>query len=64
MYVEYKRYDRILLERAVDNQIFDIGAQVKTIPANSNAKKAFAYRYKNILPATTPLAELTFSHAA
>ena len=50
-------YDRILLERAVDNQIFDIGAQVKTIPANSNAKKAFAYRYKNILPATTPLAE-------
>ena len=37
-------YDRMLLTRAVDNQIFDIGAQVKTIPANSNAKTAFAYR--------------------
>ncbi len=37
-------YDRLLLMRAVDNQIFDIGAQVKTIPANSNAKTAFAYR--------------------
>ena len=50
-------YDRMLLERAVDSQLFDIGAQVKSIPANSNAKKAFAYRYKNILPATTPIAE-------
>lgn len=55
-------YDRMLLERAVDNQIFDIGAQVKTIPARSNAKKAFAYRYKNILPATTPLAEYNGSN--
>jgi len=38
-------YDRMLLMRAVDNQVFDIGAQTKTIPANSNAKTAFAYRY-------------------
>jgi len=50
-------YDRMLLERAVDSQLFDVGAQVKSIPANSNAKKAMAYRYKNILPATTPIAE-------
>ncbi len=55
-------YDRMLLERAVDNQIFDIGAQVKTVPANSNAKKAYAYRYKNILPATTPIAEYNGSN--
>jgi len=55
-------YDRMLLTRAVDNQIFDIGAQVRSIPANSNAKKAFAYRYKNILPATTPLAEYNGSN--
>ncbi|MCK5665190.1 MAG: hypothetical protein KAI17_16990, partial [Thiotrichaceae bacterium] len=50
-------YDRMLLERATANQIFDIGAQAKSIPANSNAKTAFAYRYKNVLPATTPIAE-------
>ena len=55
-------YDRMLLERAVDNQIFDIGAQVKVVPARSNAKKAFAYRYKNILPATTPIAEYNGSN--
>ena len=50
-------YDRMLLERATANQIFAIGAQAKSIPANSNAKTAFAYRYKNVLPATTPIAE-------
>ena len=32
-------YDRMLLDRAVDSQLFDIGAQVKTIPARSNTKK-------------------------
>jgi len=50
-------YDRKLLRRAVDNQVFDRFGQTRTIPANSNAKSAFAYRYKNILPATTPIAE-------
>ncbi len=55
-------YDRILLERAVDSQLFDVGAQVKSIPANSNAKSAFAYRYKNILAATTPIAEYNGSN--
>ena len=37
--------------------MFDKFGMAKSIPANSNTKKAFAYRYKNILPATTPLAE-------
>jgi len=50
-------YDRKLLKRAVDNQVFDRFGQVRTIKAGSNTKKAFAYRYKNILPATTILAE-------
>lgn len=50
-------YDRKLLERAVASQVFDKFGQAKSVPANSNTKKAFAFRYKNILPATTPLAE-------
>ena len=50
-------YDRMLLTRAVDNQVWDMFGQAKTIPAGSNTKKGFAYRYKNILPAATPLAE-------
>jgi hypothetical protein len=37
-------YDRMLLMRAVDNQIFDVGAQARTINANSNTKTGFAYR--------------------
>ena len=50
-------YDRMLLTRAVSNEVWDMFGQVKTIPANSNTKKGYANRYKNILPATTPLAE-------
>lgn len=50
-------YDRKLLKRATDALMFDKFGMAKSIPANSNTKKAFAYRYKNILPATTPLAE-------
>ncbi len=50
-------HDRMLLTRATDNQVWDMFGQAKTIPAKSNTKKGFAYRYKNILPATTPLAE-------
>lgn len=50
-------YDQTLLERVVPMQIWDKYAQSKTIPANSNTKKGFAIRYKNILPTTTPLAE-------
>ena len=50
-------YDRMLLTRAIDNTVWDMFGQAKTIPSKSNTKKAFARRYKNILPATTPLAE-------
>lgn len=50
-------YDRMLLTRAVSNEVWDMFGQAKTIPANSNTKKGYANRYKNILPATTPLAE-------
>lgn len=52
-------YDQSLLERVVVDSIWDKYAQVKTIKANSNTKKGFAMRYKNILPTTTPLAEYT-----
>jgi len=55
-------YDRRLLKRAVDTQVFDMFGQTRTIPANSNTKTAFAYRYKNILPATTPIAEYNGSN--
>lgn len=55
-------YDRKLLQRAVASQVFDMFGQAKSVPANSNTKKAFAYRYKNILPATTPLAEYNGSN--
>ncbi len=50
-------YDRMLLTRAVQNQVFDLGAQTRVIPTKSNAKKGFARRYKGLLPATTPLQE-------
>ena len=52
-------YDQSLLERVVPGTIWDKYAQAKTIKANSNTKKGFAIRYKNILPSTTPLAEYT-----
>ena len=42
-------YDQSLLERVVVDSIWDKYAQVKTIKANSNTKKGFAMRYKNIL---------------
>lgn len=55
-------YDRMMLERAVQNQVFDLGAQRRVVPTNSNAKTGFARRYKGLLPATTPLAEYNGSN--
>ena len=55
-------YDRTMLKRAVQTQVFDRFGQAKSIPAKSNTKTAFAYRYKNILPALTPLAEYNGSN--
>ena len=50
-------YNRMLLNRAVDTLMFDKFGMAKSIPAKSNTKKGFAYRYKNMLPATTPIVE-------
>ncbi len=50
-------YDKILLTRVVQNRVHSYGAQNRKIRKNSNAKKGFAYRYKNMLPALTPLAQ-------
>ena len=50
-------YDRMLAERIVEDQVTDQFATSRIIPQKSNSKQAFCYRYKNILPATTPLAE-------
>lgn len=55
-------YDRTLLMRAVDELMFDKYGQTKSIQAGQNTKKAFAYRYKGMLPATTPLAEYNGSN--
>ena len=55
-------YDRNLLVRVTANEVFDRFGQAKVIPAKSNAKTGFAYRYKNILPATTPIAEYNGSN--
>jgi len=55
-------YDRRLLKRATDSQVFDRFGQTRSIPSGSNTKTAFAFRYKNILPATTPLAEYNGSN--
>jgi N4-gp56 family major capsid protein len=55
-------YDRMLAERITEDQITDQFATSKIIPQKSNSKQAFCYRYKNVLPATTPLAEFNGSN--
>jgi len=50
-------YSRQLLRRVTPELHMDRFAQSKTIENNKNTKKGFARRYKNILPATVPLAE-------
>lgn len=55
-------YDRMLLQRATSNLLFDKFGMSKSIPSRSNTKKGFAFRYKNILPATTPIAEYNGSN--
>lgn len=50
-------YDQALLERVVEDTIWDKYGIAKQIKAHSNSKKGFVHRYKNILPTTTPLAE-------
>lgn len=50
-------FDRMLLERVVEDLVFDQYGQSKTIKQNGGTTKGFARRYKNMLPATTPLVE-------
>ena len=50
-------YSRKLLRRVTPELHMDRFGQSETIENNKNTKKGFARRYKNILPATVPLAE-------
>jgi N4-gp56 family major capsid protein len=50
-------YDKTLLKHALLDTFWDKYGMVRSVPARSNTKKAFAYRYRGMLPATTPLAE-------
>jgi N4-gp56 family major capsid protein len=52
-----KVYDDIHLAYTTQDLLFDKFAVTKTIPVNSGVKTAFAFRYRNLLPATTPLTE-------
>jgi N4-gp56 family major capsid protein len=50
-------YDKVHLAYATQELMFDRFAESKFVPANAGVKKAFAFRYRNLLPATTPLTE-------
>lgn len=50
-------YDKMLLLRVVEDLTYDQFGQSRTIAQNKGSKKGFARRYKNMLPATTPLVE-------
>lgn len=50
-------YDPLHLLRVTKNLFYEKYAQARFVPANSGVKEMFAFRYKNLLPATTPLTE-------
>ena len=52
-----KLYDPLHLLRVTQTMMFDKFADARFIPANSGVKTMFAYRYRNLRPATTPLTE-------
>ena len=52
-----KLYDPLHLMRVTQQMMFDKFAQSRFIPANSGVKDMFAFRYRNLRPATTPLTE-------
>ena len=52
-----KLYDPIHLVRVTQNMMWDKYAQAKFVPANNGVKTMFAFRYRNLRPATTPLTE-------
>jgi len=52
-----KLYDPLHLLRVNQTVMFDKYAQARFIPANSGVKSMFAFRYRSLKPATTPLTE-------
>lgn len=52
-----KLYDPLHLLRVTQTTMFDKYAQARFVPANSGVKSMFAFRYRSLKPATTPLTE-------
>ena len=52
-----KLYDPLHLLRVTQMMMFDKYAQARFVPANSGVKSMFAFRYRSLKPATTPLTE-------
>jgi N4-gp56 family major capsid protein len=52
-------YDPLILLRVTQDMMFDKFAEARFVPANSGVKQMFAFRYRNLRPATTPLTEGT-----
>lgn len=52
-----KLYDPLHLMRVTQQVMFDKFAEARFVPANSGVKSMFAFRYRNLRPATTPLTE-------
>lgn len=50
-------YDPLHLLRVTQTMMFDKFADARFVPANSGVKTMFAFRYRNLRPATTPLTE-------
>lgn len=50
-------YDPLHLQRVTQQMMFDRYAQARFVPANSGVKEMFAFRYRSLRPATTPLTE-------
>lgn len=50
-------YDKLLMMRIKNGTKINKYGTKKTVPVNSGVTKAWAYRYKNLAPATTPLTE-------
>ena len=50
-------YDPLHLLRVTQTMMFDKFADARFVPANSGVKNMFAFRYRNLRPAITPLTE-------
>jgi N4-gp56 family major capsid protein len=52
-----KLYDPLHLLRVTQDMMYDKYAEARFVPANAGVKSMFAFRYRNLRPATTPLTE-------